>query len=193
MRGAHLEHDFHVRDAGRVEAQWLVERQRLLPSRKEGRTMRSEVWAVGGRAWASSSARAACTGRGPGCDAVGRLYGMRGAHGKHVEHVRDAGRVEAERLVERRRVLPSRKEGVRCGARCVGREAGGRGPAAAHERHARGEGPAVKAGEARSSETKGGYAMPCERCGPKGGGGRGREDMGRRQRTSGMHGERARL
>ena len=67
---------------------------------------------------------------------------MRGAHVEHVGHVRDAGRVEAERLVERRRALPSRKAGVRCGARCVGR---------------------------------------------------GREGVGRRQRTSGMHGERARL
>eukprot|EP00964_Phaeocystis_antarctica_P155937 scaffold125375_cov39-Phaeocystis_antarctica.AAC.1 len=35
--------------------------------------------------------------------------------------------------------------GVRCGVRC-GPGAGGRGPAAAHERHARREGPAVKAG-----------------------------------------------
>eukprot|EP00964_Phaeocystis_antarctica_P130704 scaffold94570_cov101-Phaeocystis_antarctica.AAC.2 len=46
---------------------------------------------------------------------------MRGAHLEHVAQVRvvrDAGRVEAERLVERRRALPSRKEGVRCGARC---------------------------------------------------------------------------
>ena len=32
--------------------------------------------------------------------------------------------------------------------RGVGREAGGRGPAVARERHARGEGPAVKAGGA---------------------------------------------
>ena len=75
---------------------------------------------------------------------------MHGAHLEHVAHVCDAGRVEAERLVERRRALPSRKEGVRCGARC-GPGAGGRGPAAAHhEHHARGEGPAVKAGEARA-------------------------------------------
>eukprot|EP00964_Phaeocystis_antarctica_P005231 scaffold2864_cov52-Phaeocystis_antarctica.AAC.2 len=70
---------------------------------------------------------------------------MRGAHPEHVAHVRDAGRVEAQRLIERRRVLPSRKQGVRCGARC-GSGAGGHGPAAAHERHARREGPAVKAG-----------------------------------------------
>ena len=31
---------------------------------------------------------------------------------KHVAHVRDAGRVEAQRLVERRRALPSRKGGI---------------------------------------------------------------------------------
>ena len=67
---------------------------------------------------------------------------MRGAHVEHGAHGCDAGRVKAERLVERLRSLPSRKEGVRCGAE-------------------------VWAG---------------------GGGG-----VGRRQRTSGMHGERARL
>eukprot|EP00964_Phaeocystis_antarctica_P065164 scaffold39268_cov62-Phaeocystis_antarctica.AAC.3 len=62
---------------------------------------------------------------------------MRGAHVEHVAHVRDAGCVEAQRLVERRRLLPSRKEGVRCGARC-GPGAGGHGPAAAHIQRTRG-------------------------------------------------------
>ena len=57
--------------------------------------------------------------------------GMRGAHGEHVVHGRDAGRVEAQRLVEVRRALPSAVEGRACdacGARCApgGREAGGR-------------------------------------------------------------------
>eukprot|EP00964_Phaeocystis_antarctica_P033240 scaffold18868_cov59-Phaeocystis_antarctica.AAC.5 len=78
---------------------------------------------------------------------------MRGARLEHAAHGRDAGRVEAQRLVERPRRLSSRKEGVRCGARC-GPEVGGRGLAAAHERHARREGPAVKAeglGHARSA------------------------------------------
>ena len=37
--------------------------------------------------------------------------GTRGAHVEHVFHVRDLGGVKAQRLVEGRRVLPSRKEG----------------------------------------------------------------------------------
>ena len=46
MRGAHIEHAVHVRDAGRVEAQRLVERRRVLLSlSKGGRAIRSEVWA----------------------------------------------------------------------------------------------------------------------------------------------------
>eukprot|EP00964_Phaeocystis_antarctica_P038777 scaffold22176_cov50-Phaeocystis_antarctica.AAC.2 len=72
MRGAHPEHQAHGCEIGRVEAERLVERRRALPSRKEGRTMRSEVCGPGdGRAWAGGSARAACTGRGPGCEGCG--------------------------------------------------------------------------------------------------------------------------
>jgi len=41
--------------------------------------------------------------------------GTRGAHAEHGEHGRGAGGVEAQRLVERRRGLPSRREGRRCG------------------------------------------------------------------------------
>ena len=41
--------------------------------------------------------------------------GTRGAHEEHVAHGRDAGGVEAQRLVEGRRLLPSRREGKRCG------------------------------------------------------------------------------
>ena len=45
--------------------------------------------------------------------------GTRGAHREHVAHVCDAGGVEAQRLVEGRRGLPSRREGMRCGGeRC---------------------------------------------------------------------------
>ena len=56
-----------------------------------------------------------------------RLWGQgtRGAHDEHGGHCRDLGRVEAERLVERRRVLPSRKAGMRCGKRCKAWEARG--------------------------------------------------------------------
>ena len=53
-------------------------------------------------------------------------YGARGgAHSKHVVHVRDAGRVEAQRLVERRGVLPSHTKAH--GGRHARRGAGGRG------------------------------------------------------------------
>ena len=56
--------------------------------------------------------QSACTGR-----ARLKVVGTRGAHPEHEVHVRDLGRVEAERLVEHRRVLPSRKAGVRRGKR----------------------------------------------------------------------------
>jgi hypothetical protein len=48
--------------------------------------------------------------------------GTRGAHVEHGVHGRDAGcagGVKAQRLVEGRRALPSRREGMRCGGeRC---------------------------------------------------------------------------
>ena len=50
-------------------------------------------------------------GEGPTQGLMGQ--GTRGAHEEHLDHVRDLGRVEAERLVERRRGLPSRKAGMR--------------------------------------------------------------------------------
>ena len=43
------------------------------------------------------------------------------------------------------------KGGAYDAGRGVGRQAGGRGPVTAHERHARREGPAVKAGRAKES------------------------------------------
>ena len=52
--------------------------------------------------------RLVCTGRAR-LKAVGG-QGRRRAHPEHDEHGRDLGRVEAERLVERRRALPSQKE-----------------------------------------------------------------------------------
>ena len=101
--------------------------------------------------------------------------------------------------------------------RGVGPEAGGRGPAAAHERHARREGPAVKAGGTRAcaertsnmprmvvtldvSKLSGwlntdadcrverrARTMRSEVCAGR------PEGVGRRQRKSGMHGKRGRL
>ena len=79
--------------------------------------------------------------------------GTRGAHGEHVVHGCDAGRVEAERLVEHRRGLPSRKAGMRCGKRCspAGVRALGGGDAIGM----RGEGPTQGWGaRARAERTR---------------------------------------
>ena len=80
-------------------------------------------------------------GEGPG-QGLG-AKGTRGAHVEHGAHGCDAGGVKAQRLVEGRRVLPSRREGM---LRCGGERwepGGGRawGVMAAHKRHARGTGP----------------------------------------------------
>ena len=114
-RGAHSEHGVHARDLGRVEAERLVERVRVLPSRKVG--MRCEKrYGPGGVMALGGGDASGMHGEGPtqGCGG----QGTRGAHVEHVAHVRDLGRVEAERLVERPRVLPSRKAGMRCRKRC---------------------------------------------------------------------------
>ena len=74
-----------------------------------------------------------CGVRGRGATAVQAAFtgrarlkaggqGTRGAHEEHEVHPRDLGRVEAERLVELVRALPSRRAGMRCGKR-YGREA----------------------------------------------------------------------
>ena len=55
--------------------------------------------------------QAACTGRAR--LKAGGGQGTRGAHHEHAAHGRDLGRVEAERLVERIRALPSQKAGMR--------------------------------------------------------------------------------
>eukprot|EP00964_Phaeocystis_antarctica_P031102 scaffold17599_cov43-Phaeocystis_antarctica.AAC.1 len=214
MRGAHVEHVAHVRDAGRVEAQRLVERRRVLPSRKEGVRCRSRCGLGGGRTWAGGSARAACTARGPGCEGGGaKACAERTLNMPSMSVTLDVSKLSgwlnaaAPCRVERR--------GVRCGARC-GPGAGGRGPAAAHERHARREGPAVKAGGAKACAERtqnmrymvvtldvsklSGWLNADAFCRVESraydagrGAGRGREGMGRRQRTSAMHGKRTRL
>ena len=68
---------------------------------------------------------------------------MAGAHPKHEVHGCDPGRVEAQRLVESLRVLPSRREGTYDAGRprwggMVGRRR--------CKRHARGEGQTLEAG-----------------------------------------------
>eukprot|EP00964_Phaeocystis_antarctica_P004351 scaffold2361_cov91-Phaeocystis_antarctica.AAC.2 len=101
-------------------------------------------------------------------------------------------------------------QGVRCGAKC-GPGAGGHELAAAHERHARREGPAVKAGGYRACAERtenmpsmsvtldvlklSGWLNAVANCRVESRAydagrsvGRGREDMGQRQRTSRMHG-----
>ena len=138
-------------------------------------------------------ARAACMRRAR-LKAGGQ--GTRGAHVEHPVHVCNLGRVEAERLVERLRLLPSRKAGMRCDARG--------GP------HSR-----LWVGRARAERTPNIHSMsvtsdvsklsgwlnadaPCRverRAYDAGRGvGRGRLGVGWRQRiTSGMHRVRARL
>ena len=113
-RGAHVEHLVHVRDLGRVKAERLVECRRGLPSRKGGiqcgkRCGPGEVRELG--VWQRHT-----RGEGPtqGCGG----QSTRGAHVEHGPHGRDLGRVEAERLAERGRGLPSRKAGMRCAPRC---------------------------------------------------------------------------
>eukprot|EP00964_Phaeocystis_antarctica_P032502 scaffold18408_cov61-Phaeocystis_antarctica.AAC.3 len=84
---------------------------------KEGHAVRGEVYGSGGsRRWDDRGARG--VQGGVRLQIGGRARG--GAHVEHVAHVCDAGGVEAQQLVERRRVLP-RVETRACGA---GRDCG---------------------------------------------------------------------
>ena len=60
------------------------------------------------------------------CPTVVRAQDTRGAHLEHPKHGRDHGRVEAQRLIERPRILSSHKEGIHDVGREVraGRQAG---------------------------------------------------------------------
>ena len=62
----------------------------------------------GARVRGAVEVQGAC--EGPKGNQGGR--GTGGAHRKHVRHVCDSRRVEAQRLVERLQSLPSRKEGI---------------------------------------------------------------------------------
>ena len=119
MGGAHVEHAVHVRDAGRVEAQRLVEVRRALPSRKEGMRCGGPHATEG--AWKLARGAAATQAARRRARLGGLRQGMGGAHVEHAVHARDAGRVEVHPPVERPRALSSRKEGMRCvGAKTVG-------------------------------------------------------------------------
>ena len=122
--GVHVKHGVHGRDAGRVEAQRLVERLCFLPSRK-GAYHVGRGRAGGGEGGGAAAAHAACKGRfDSGVWAQGMVGGV---HLEHFLHGRDAGRVKAQRLVERLRFLPSRKDGdtVRGEVRAGSLEGGG--------------------------------------------------------------------
>ena len=109
----------HVPDAGRVEGQRLVERIRALPSAK-GR--------MGSGRHAKPGGAEACgwlSGKHVGAIQLEDWAGAE-PHPKHFAHVSDAGGVEAQRLVERIRALPSAKGGMRRG-RQAAQETGGRG------------------------------------------------------------------
>ena len=88
-------------------------------------------------------------GGGPSGTCVGRtrlkvgVSSTRGAHPKHTIHVRDLGRVEAQWLIERTRVLPSYKGGI-CEARGEVRTCRQAGMGRRPKRHILGVGPPTK-------------------------------------------------
>eukprot|EP00964_Phaeocystis_antarctica_P045215 scaffold26017_cov39-Phaeocystis_antarctica.AAC.2 len=149
--GAHREHDAHVRDAGGVEAQRLVERRRALPRVErraygEGRGVRAgRREATGDRAASSVQSRARL-------QITGARHGG-GAHVEHAVHGRDFGGVEAQRLVERRRRLPRVGRRAYGAGRGVGREAGGDG-GSRHTQRA-GEGATADWGQSRGRSARG--------------------------------------
>ena len=114
---AHGKHVGHVRDLGRVcEFDLLVEVVRVLPSgARAGHTRCGESCWPGGRGWrvtawcARSGSAARTQWRGRDCRLGGGPGARGGAHLKHVAHVRDAFRVEFDRLVECRRALCARR------------------------------------------------------------------------------------
>jgi len=105
-RGAHSEHVAHVCDAGGVEAQRLWLKPTRPAESKGGHAMRggrgASREAGGPVVWWRHDKRHA---RGKGPTQGLRAEGTRGAHVEHVAHGRDAGGVEAQRLVEGRRAL----------------------------------------------------------------------------------------
>jgi hypothetical protein len=106
---AHLEHGVHFCDAAGVEAQRLVENCRTLPGPnerghpEEGNAWHGDMAQREGRIGSARGVRVTHTAREGGQKAQAET------HMKHVAHVRDAGGVKAQRLVESIRKLPSPK------------------------------------------------------------------------------------
>eukprot|EP00964_Phaeocystis_antarctica_P037198 scaffold21248_cov68-Phaeocystis_antarctica.AAC.2 len=122
--GAHVKHVQHVRDAGGVEAQRLVERIRVLRGVKRGRVrFGARCGPNGGRALGAGGGASGAHAEGPTEGCMGPRC-KRGAHVDQALHARDAGRVEGQRLVERRRVLPRVQRRVYGAGRVAGQEAG---------------------------------------------------------------------
>eukprot|EP00964_Phaeocystis_antarctica_P009642 scaffold5248_cov49-Phaeocystis_antarctica.AAC.5 len=96
-----------------------------------------------GEAWAGGSARAACTARGPGCVKAGGGYRVCAERTKNMPLMSvtlDVSKLSGWLNADAPCRVARRAYDAERGADW---EAGGRGPAAAHERHARREGPAV--------------------------------------------------
>ena len=106
----------------------------MRPAEWKGRREESEVRAAGETRGVVLELRQRRGRRAGQSEAWGSGVGQhstREAHLEHPEHARDAGRVEAQRLVERIRHLPSKRRKHRKKGRHAGRGAGGRGEAAA--------------------------------------------------------------
>ena len=115
-----------------------VEREACEAGRGVGRE-RAGQWSGGGARCMPGSARLE----------IGHRAGGR-AHPKHGVHGCDVGRVEIERLVERR-VLPSRRWGIRSEARCEAERQMGSGAAVAQVACRGGPGGRLGAGQAQSA------------------------------------------
>ena len=121
---AHVKHGIHVRDAGCVPAQGLVEGVRVLPrvaSRAHGEGRAASREAAGtGRGVHVQRVPGEKVGRRRDCRLAGRIDARGAAHLKHVLHVRDAGGIPAQRLVEGPRGLPrvASRAQSRCGVGC---------------------------------------------------------------------------
>ena len=104
---------------------WLNAYARCRES-KGGHAVRRKVYPLAGAREAAGDRGARSVQARARLQIRGKARG--GAHPEHVVHVRDAGGVEAQRLVERRRLLPR----VERRAYAVARQAGGQRVTAVH-------------------------------------------------------------